>query len=225
MEPICPEIDRFQVDRGARDLSPKSGCPEIRISGPRRQSVARAYNFEDFGAGWLFGGDVGRKQDPEPAGAGGPAGVSGRYRRRSGYPGSTGVFPDSGDICRGQRQAEAEVPAATCRQIGRFWVGRRNCILPDIWEIRKSGLRGGGGYAAFRSCGFRRRRRPRSWVYQLNTGAANRGRWLSRRGRGFMGLSAHGLVGVGSTGGSAISPETVRGIRKSDFGIPAANRL
>ena len=54
-ESICPEIDQFQVDRGACDLSPKSGCPEIRISGPRRQSVARAYNFEDFGAGRLFG--------------------------------------------------------------------------------------------------------------------------------------------------------------------------
>ena len=45
----------IQVDRGGRDFFPKSGCPKIRISGPRRQSVARAYNFEEFGAGWLFG--------------------------------------------------------------------------------------------------------------------------------------------------------------------------
>ena len=55
---------------------------------------------------------------------------------------------------------------------------------------------------------------------QLNRGAGNRGRGQSYQGRGLMRLSAHGLVGVGLTGGSAISPETVRGIRKSDFGIP-----
>ena len=54
-ESICPEVDRFHVDRGARDFSPKSGCLEIRISGTRRQSVARANNFEEFGAGWLSG--------------------------------------------------------------------------------------------------------------------------------------------------------------------------
>ena len=153
-----------------------------------------------------MGRGVGRNQDPELAGAG----FSGRYGRRSGGLGSTGV------ICRGQRQAEAEVPAAICRQIGRFWVGRRNCILPDIRGIRKSGLRGGGGCTAFQSCGVRRRCRPLSWGFQLITGAGDRGRWQSRRGRGFMGQSAHALVGVGSNGGAAISPEKVWGLRKSD---------